>query len=177
MVTSCTGSAPAAIVVMGPAGSGKSLVGARLAAALGWPFYEGDAFHPPANVERMHRGEPLSDADRAPWLAALAATIARCVAGGTPAVLSCSALRRAYREALVPAGAPAGAVAFVYLRADRGLLAARLAARSGHFFPPALLASQLAALEPPAADEPVLTLDAARPPDELVTAVRRALCI
>ena len=175
MVTPCTGPAPAVIVVMGPAGSGKSLVGARLAAALGWPFYEGDDFHPPENVARMHCGEPLTDADRAPWLAALAATVARCLAARTPAVLSCSALRRAYREALVPARAPAGAVEFVYLRADSVLLAARLAARAGHFFAPALLASQLATLEPPAADEPVLTLDAARTPDALVAEVRRAL--
>jgi gluconokinase len=159
------------IVVMGPAGAGKSLVGARLAAALGWPFHEGDAFHPPDNVARMRAGTPLGDAERGPWLAALAALVAGRVAEGAPAVLTCSALRRAYRRALVPPGAPAGAVRFVYLRADAALLAARLAGRTGHFFAPALLASQLAALEPPGDGAPgdreagpVLTLDAARRP-------------
>ena len=163
---------------MGPAGSGKSLVGARLAAALGWAFYEGDAFHPPANVALMRAGTPLGDAERAPWLAALAALVARCVAGGEDAVLTCSALRQGYRRALVPAGAPAGAVAFAYLRAPPEVLERRLAARAGHFFAPALLASQLAALETPGADgepAPVLTVDADAPPDDVVARVRAAL--
>jgi len=165
------------IVVMGPSGSGKTTVGVRLAAALGWPFYEGDDFHPPANVARMQAGIPLSDAERAPWLAALAAVIARCVAEGAPGVLACSALRRDYRRALVPPDAPAGAVRFVYLHAEPALLAARLAGRPGHFFAPALLPSQLAALEEPGAGEPapVLTLDATRTPDALVRVVRAAL--
>lgn len=162
------------IIVMGPAGSGKSLVGTRLAAALGWPFYEGDAFHPAANVARMRAGLPLGDAERAPWLAALAAVVAECLAAETPAVLTCSALRHAYRRALVPAGSARGAVRFVYLHADAALLAARLAGRSGHFFAPDLLASQLTTLEPPDADEPapVLTLDAAPTPEVLVGIVR-----
>lgn len=166
------------LIVMGPAGSGKSLVGARLAATLGWRFFEGDAFHPPANVARMRAGESLRDEDRAPWLAALAAVVAQCLADHTPAVLTCSALTRAYRRALVPAGTARGAVRFVHLHADPALLARRLAARSGHFFAPALLASQLGTLEPPddAHDEPapVLTLDASRSPDALVRAVRDA---
>ncbi len=176
MVTAPAVVAPVVIVLMGPAGSGKSLVGERLATALGWPFYEGDAFHPPANVARMHAGTPLTDADRAPWLAALAAVVARSVAEVTPAVLTCSALKRAYRRALVPAGTASGAVRFVYLRADAAVLATRLAGRSGHFFAAALLASQLDVLEPPVDGEPapVLTVDASRTPDQLVGEVRRA---
>ncbi len=162
---------------MGPAGAGKTTVGRALAAALGWPYHEGDAYHPPENVARMRAGLPLDDAHRAPWLAALAAVVADHVARGEGAVLACSALRQAYRRALVPPGAPPGAVRFVYLHADAALLARRLAGRRGHFFAPALLASQLAALEPPAAGEPapVLSLDAARPPAALVADVRAAL--
>lgn len=178
MVTARDVAPPVVLVLMGPAGSGKSLIGERLAATLGWPFYEGDAFHPPANLARMHAGHPLTDADRAPWLAALAAVIARAVADATPAVLTCSALKRAYRRALVPADAATGAVRFVYLRADAALLAARLAHRPAHFFAPALLASQLSTLEPPdAAGEPapVLTLDASYAPDELVREIRHAV--
>lgn len=164
------------IVVMGPSGSGKTTVGLRLAAALGWPYYEGDDFHPAANVALMQAGTPLGDAERAPWLAALAGVVARCVAEGAPAVLACSALRRDYRRALVPPRAPVGAVRFVYLHAEPALLAARLAGRGGHFFAPALLPSQLAALEAPGAGEPapVLTLDARHTPDVLVDAVREA---
>ncbi len=167
------------IIVMGPAGSGKSFVGERLAAALGWRFYEGDAFHPAANVARMRAGLPLGDAERAPWLDALAHVVADCLAGGTPAVLTCSALRRAYRSALVPAGAAPGTVRFVYLRATPALLAARLAARAGHFFAPDLLASQLAALEPPddAEPAPVLVLDAAASPDALIDDVCRTFAL
>ncbi len=166
------------VIVMGPAGSGKTTVGRALAAALGWPYHEGDAYHPPENVARMRAGVPLDDASRAPWLAALAAVVAGHLARGEGAVLACSALRQAYRRALVPAGAPPGAVRFVYLHADDGLLARRLAERPGHFFAPALLASQLAVLEPPAPEgepAPVLTLDAACPPARLVVAARAAL--
>jgi gluconokinase len=169
------------IVVMGPAASGKTTIGSRLAAAVGCPFYDGDDFHPPANVALMRAGLPLGDAERVPWLAALAALIARCVAGGAPAVLACSALRRAYRRTLVAGVAeearPA-AVRFVYLHADPALLAARLAGRPGHFFDPALLPSQLAALEEPeGGDEPapVLTVDAAADPAALVGTIRAKL--
>ncbi len=166
------------IVVMGPAGAGKTTVGVALAAALGWPFHDGDDYHPPANVARMHAGLPLGDAERAPWLAALGALVARCVAGGASIVLACSALKREYRRVLVPEGAAAGAVRFVYLHAAPAVLAARLAARPGHFFAPALLDSQLAALEEPAGrDEPApaLTVDADAPPDRLVGTIRALL--
>lgn len=167
---------PVVLVVMGPAGSGKSFVGARLAAALGWPFADGDAYHPPENVARMHAGLPLGDAERAPWLAALGALVAGHLARGEPLVLACSALRVAYRRALVPGGAAWGAVRFVYLHAGPALLAERVAGRPGHFFAPALLASQLDALEVPGAgaDEPapVFTADAGSAVEALVAAVR-----
>jgi gluconokinase len=165
------------IVVMGPAGAGKTTVGRRLAASLGWPFHEGDAFHPASNVARMRAGVPLGDAERAPWLAALADVIARTLGAGESAVLACSALKRDYRRRLVPPGTPAGAVRFVYLRADAALLEARLSARTGHYFAPTLLASQLAALEEPGGDEPapVLTLDAGADPGALAAAIRAAV--
>jgi gluconokinase len=163
------------VVVAGPAGSGKSRVGAALAAALGWAFVEGDAHHPAANVARMRAGLALGDAEREPWLAALRAVIAGHLAAGLPAVVACSALRRAYRRALVPAGAAPGAVAFAALRVDAAVLAARLGARPGHFFAPALLVSQLDAWEPLGADEPGGTVDAHAPPDVVVARVAALL--
>ena len=166
------------VIIMGPAGAGKTTVGRRLAESLGWPYHEGDDFHPPENVARMRAGVPLGDADRAPWLAALAALVARCVAAGTPAVLACSALKRDYRRRLAaPAAAAPGQVRFVYLRAAPALLEARLSGRRGHFFAPALLASQLAALEEPAPGEPapVLTVDADAPPESIVDGIRASL--
>ena len=165
------------VVVMGPAGAGKTTVGQALAAALGWPFHDADDFHPAANVARMAAGVALTDDDRAPWLAALAALVARYAAEGASAVLACSALRHAYRDQLV-AAAPA-AVRLVYLRAAPALLAERLAGRRGHYFGAGLLASQLAALEEPDAHEgaPVLVLDAAAPVERLVARVRDALAI
>ena len=164
------------IVLTGPSGSGKSTVGRRLADALGWPLHDGDDYHPPENVARMRAGVPLTDADRAPWLAALAALIAGAAAADRSLVLACSALKRAYRAALVPAG-DEGEVRFVYLRASPALLAERLAARRGHFFDPRLLDSQLAALEEPRGDEaaPVLVVDASADPDALVAEIRGAL--
>lgn len=162
------------IVVTGPAGSGKSYLGARLALALGCVFVEGDAFHPSANVDRMRAGIPLTDLHRAPWLAALAAEIRGHLDGGGCAVVACSALKRSYRRALTPAE-HADAVRFVYLRADPGLLRARVAVRPDHFFPEELLSSQLADLEPPEADEPVLVVDAADPPDRVVEEIVRGL--
>ena len=162
------------IVVTGPAGAGKSRVGRAVAARLGAAFVEGDDHHPADNVARMRAGVPLGDAERAPWLATLAAIIAAHAAAGTPAVVACSALRRAYRDALRPAGAPAGAVVFVALAVPAGVLDARLSARPGHFFPPALLDSQLRAWEPLAADEPGGTVDAGAPVDVVVDRVLAA---
>jgi gluconokinase len=164
------------IVLTGPAGSGKSTVGGRLAEALGWPFVEGDAFHPAENVAAMRAGRPLSDAQRRPWLEALRAEIARHLDAGGSAVIACSALKRAHRRALVRAGAEAR-IRFVYLRASRAMLRQRLQARRGHFFGPELLGSQLEALEPPAAGEGVTVADASHPPDALVAEIRAALAV
>ncbi len=149
-------------VVMGVAGSGKSTVGALLAARLGVPFADGDAFHPPGNLAKMAAGTPLTDADRAPWLDAIAAWLdahERCV-------VACSALRRAYRDRLRRPD-----VCFVYLHGSRELLAARLAARPSHFFPPRLLDSQLADLQPPGPDENAITVSIELTPEAIAEAV------
>lgn len=164
------------VIVVGASGAGKSTVGKPLAARLGWPFLEGDDFHPARNREQMQAGHALGDAERAPWLAVIARSISEHVARGDSAVYACSALKRAYRAALVT-GDTIDAVRFVYLHAPKGVLASRVARRSGHFFPVTLLDSQLAALEMPAATEPVqiLTVDATRPVDALVNEIVAAL--
>jgi gluconokinase len=148
---------------MGVSGSGKSTVGALLAQALQVPFLEGDSFHPPANVARMAAGIALTDADREGWLRTLAEQLKQHALRGV--VLSCSALKRRYRNVL-RSGAPN--VAMIYLAGRPEVLAQRMAGRSGHYMPPSLLASQLATLEPPQADEDALTLDVAHAPPELV---------
>ncbi|MGO4615019.1 gluconokinase [Nocardia sp. 2YAB30] len=152
------------IVVMGVSGSGKSTVGTRLAAVLGVEYAEGDDFHPAANVAKMAAGTPLDDADRAPWLDAVAVWMADHTERG--GVVSCSALKRSYRDRLRAAVPDAF---FVHLAAPQTELARRLTGRRGHFMPPSLLDSQLAALEPLAADENGITIDATRTPDDLVT--------
>ena len=158
------------VLVMGPAGSGKTTVGQLLAGALGWPYFEADDFHPPANIAKMRRAEPLDDADRAPWLAAIRGRIDACVAEGRSAVFTCSALKRAYRHVVMD-GVPG--LRLVYLHADAATLAARLAARRGHFLPPELLTSQLAILEPP---DDALAFDVrAHSAESIVAEIRRAL--
>ncbi len=165
------------LVVFGPSGSGKTTIGRVLAGSLGWPFFEGDDFHPRENVERMRAGMALGDAERAPWLAALAQLIAEHVEQGAPGVLACSALKRRYRAVLVPREAPPDSVRFIYLHADRELLAERLAKRQGHFFPPQLLDSQIADLERPSEEEPapVLQVDVSKPVDQVVERIREWL--
>jgi gluconokinase len=148
---------PTIVVAMGVAGCGKSTVGLLLAGRLGVPFVEGDDFHPAANKAKMAAKHPLDDADRAPWLAALALRIRELSDSGTDAVVSCSALKRGYRDLL--AGAAPG-LWFLYLALDRETAYARIAGRTGHFMPAALLDSQYETLEPPTADEPVMTVDA-----------------
>jgi gluconokinase len=156
------------VVVMGVSGCGKSTVGMRLAPQLGATFIDADDFHPPANVERMRAGIALTDAERAPWLDALAARLAAAGAEDEAVVLACSALKRSYRDAL-RRGAPA--LTLVHLTGSPALLAQRLTARPGHYMPPSLLTSQLATLETPAADEQAITLDVAAATDELVAAI------
>ena len=159
---------PAVVVVMGPSGAGKTTVGRALAERLGWPFHDADDFHPEENVARMRDGHPLTDDDRAPWLARLRDLIADVLRDEGSAVLACSALRRAYRAALVPPSAPAGAVRFAYLRVPRAELADRLTSRSAHYMPASLLDSQLATLEVPGPDEDALAIAAERPVADIV---------
>lgn len=147
---------------MGVSGCGKSTVGAALASALHVEFIEGDAFHPRENVARMAAGIALTDADRAGWLRALAAHIAQAASRGV--VVSCSALKRAYRDVL----RRAQPVRFLWLDVPRAQLEARLATRTGHYMPASLLDSQLATLEPPGADEDALRLDGTAPVPDLV---------
>jgi len=141
---------------MGVSGSGKSTLGAALARALGVGFIEGDALHPPRNIAKMSVGEPLTDADRRPWLDAVAAALAEA-ARRKGAVAACSALKRAYRDR-IRQGAGTN-VAFVYIDLDAATLHRRLAQRRGHFMPASLLDSQLAALEPPGPDEDAVVVD------------------
>jgi gluconokinase len=162
---------PLVIVLMGVSGCGKSTTGAALSKRLGWPFRDADSFHPPANIAKMSRGVPLNDEDRWPWLAAIAQWIdARCAAG-KPGIVSCSALKRAYRSRIV--GAREG-VQLVYLKGDMGLIGQRLQARKDHFMPASLLESQFAALEEPGADErPVVVSIALSPPRVAQTIIER----
>lgn len=160
------------IVIMGPAGAGKSTVGQSLAETLGWRFVDADAFHSEANRARLARGEALSDADRTPWLAALRREIATALAHCQPMVLACSALKRMYREMLLPYERGQRRICFVYLRVSAPELANRLSTRVGHFAPVELLDSQLATLEEPVPEEGVLTLDGELPVDTLVRQIR-----
>jgi carbohydrate kinase (thermoresistant glucokinase family) len=152
-------------IVMGVTGAGKSEIGAAFARALGVPFVEGDAYHSAANVARMSAGVPLTDEDRREWLAALAARLRESEHAGTGIVLSCSALKRRYRD-ILRQGAPD--VRFIYLSGERSLITARLAGRRDHFMPPALLDSQLATLEPPTADEKAWVCEIDAPPGAIV---------
>jgi gluconokinase len=153
------------IILMGVAGSGKTTVGRELAGELGWKFYDADDFHPRANVEKMSRGVPLGDADRAPWLERLRELIESCPGGGEDAVLACSALKENYRRTLVVDDG----VKLVYLKGDRELLLGRLSERHGHFMKPEMLDSQLATLEEP---QHALTVDINETPEEIAAKIR-----
>jgi gluconokinase len=155
---------PSVIVAMGVSGAGKSTIAAMLAVRLGWAYEDGDWFHPPANIEKMHSGHALTDDDRWPWLEAIAAWIDAVRHAGGHGVIACSALKRAYREVLMRDRPD---VQLVYLKGDRDLIARRISLREGHhFMPAALLDSQFATLEEPADDErPIVVSIDARPHD------------
>lgn len=160
------------LVVMGVSGSGKSTVAGLLADRTGCVLAEGDDFHPASSIARMAAGRPLDDPLRAPWLAAITSWLAERAARGECAVVSCSALTRAYRDVLRGAGPD---VRMVHLAGPRELVAQRLAARRGHFMPPELLDSQYAALEPLDADEPGITVDLAASPHEITDEILHRL--
>jgi gluconokinase len=161
------------VIVAGVSGSGKTTVGAMLAGRLGWPFADADDFHPAANVEKMRAGIPLTDDDRWPWLRAIGAWMDEHTARNSSAVITCSALKRSYRDLLLD-GRPQALM--VFLAADRDVLTRRLAARHGHFFPSQLLGTQFDALEPPGADEHVVSIVPADDPAATVAAILAVLC-
>jgi gluconokinase len=157
------------VIVMGVSGVGKTTVGKLLASALGAGFVEGDAYHPPENVEKMRRGIPLDDADREPWLERLAREIGMWLEEGRTVVLACSALRQRYRDMLM-AGRPD--VYFVHLQGSEELIRARLAERRGHYMPPSLLSSQLATLETP---RDAIVAEVTGTPEEIAAGVQAEL--
>lgn len=156
------------LVLMGVAGSGKTSVGQALAARIGTAYRDGDDLHPPGNIARMARGEPLTDADRWPWLE----RVGQALAAEEALILGCSALKRAYRDRIRDA---AGEVIFVHLSGSRRVIAARMRAREGHFMPASLLDSQFAALEPPGPDEAAVTVDIDQPVEAVVSDILRGL--
>jgi gluconokinase len=157
------------VIVMGVSGTGKTTVGQQLAASLGWRFVDADDLHPPEHMKKMAAGHPLTDEDRAPWLARVRGVIADALAHDEHLVLACSALKRAYRDLLT---VDPSRERWVYLHAPREVIASRMEHRHGHFMPPALLGSQLDTLEPP---EDALSIDVTPPPDVVVANVLKAL--
>lgn len=155
---------PHGYLVMGVSGCGKSTIGKMLAERLGWVFHDADDFHPPANIEKMKSGIPLTDEDRRPWLERLSFLLRKEVVTGIHPVLACSALRQSYRDILL-AGLPGFQI--VYLKGDRKLIAARMNSRPGHFMPAALLDSQFATLEEPSGPD-VLEVDLRLAPSEIL---------
>jgi gluconokinase len=147
------------LVIMGVSGSGKSTVAGVLAGQLGWDLAEGDDMHPDENVEKMRAGHPLTDEDRWPWLETVASWIAEHTMAGVPGIITCSALKRIYRDVL-----RGNHVVFIHLVGSKDQIGRRMAARQGHFMPSGLLDSQIATLEPPGPDENVLVVDVGRKP-------------
>ena len=162
---------PRVIVLMGVSGSGKSTIGKRLGEVLGWTFRDADSFHPQANIDKMSRGQPLTDEDRRPWLAAIAAWIDDRLATGEHGIVSCSALKRDYRRALLGGRRQVG---LVFLRGDFALIADRMSRRRGHFMPPSLLESQFRTLEEPAPEERALVVPIWLSPRKVVESIVRA---
>jgi gluconokinase len=162
------------VIVAGVSGSGKTTVGALLAGRLHWRFADADTFHPEANIAKMRAGIPLTDADREPWLRAITGWMDERIAASESAVVTCSALKRAYRDRLL-GGRPTATM--VYLEVSRAVLERRLLARPGHFFPEKLLDSQLAAFEPPAPDERVRVVPAEGDAPETAAAIIATLSL
>jgi gluconokinase len=163
---------PIIVVVMGVSGSGKTTVSALLAAALGWQFQEGDDLHPAANIEKMRSGIPLTDADRLPWLGKIAEEIDRWRERGESGVVTCSALKRQYRNIIIGSRPE---VQLVYLKGSHELIQSRLAARNEHFMPAALLESQFAALEEPTSEEHPIVIDVGCKPTDIAAEIVRQL--
>ncbi len=163
---------PQALVVMGVSGSGKSTVGEALARRLGWEMAEGDRLHPAENVEKMRQGVPLTDADRWPWLDRIGALLEAWAADGRSGLVTCSALKRVYRDRLLSARPD---LRFVYLKGSAALIAERVKARHHEYMPASLLKSQFDALEEPEPGEPVIPIDAGAPPEIEVETIVKAL--
>ena len=161
------------VIIFGVAGAGKTTIGELLARELGWKFYEGDDFHPPANTDKMEQGKPLTDQDRQPWLEKLRKVVQRVTAANENAVLACSALKKKYRDQLQVSSE----VKLVFLRGSRARIAEQLKSRRGHFFDPKLLASQFADLEEPGTSENALTVDLKGEPEELVERIKEKLMV
>jgi gluconokinase len=159
---------PAVLVVMGVSGVGKTTIAALLSKRLSWPYRDADEFHPQANIDKMHSGQPLTDEDRWPWLRAIAAFIATERARGEHAVVTCSALKRSYRDIIVGGRED---VRLVFLKGEKALLETRLKGRHGHFMPSSLLQSQLATLEEPGADERPITVSVDAAPEAIVSEI------
>ena len=153
---------------MGTTGAGKTTIGGMLAAQLNWQFADADTFHPPANIQKMSRGVPLNDTDRAPWLAAMRKAILEWIAAGKNVILACSALKRAYRDEL----RPSPEIKIVYLKGSYALFAERIRQRHGHFAGEGILAGQFADLEEPV---DAIMVDAAKSPEEIVAEIRKQL--
>jgi gluconokinase len=160
--------APVAVVLTGPAGSGKTTVGRALAERLGWPFVDGDTLHPARNIAAMAAGKALTDDDRSAWLDAVAGQITAWISRGTSGVIACSALKRSYRTRLAQTDP---CTAFVFLRVPREVLVARVGGRRGHFMPVNLVDSQLETLEEPTVDERVISVDGTLPAPIIIATV------
>jgi ribose 5-phosphate isomerase A len=163
---------PPILVIMGVSGSGKTTIAEELSARLGWPFEDGDSLHPETNIAKMHAGMPLTDADRLPWLARVAAWIDGQRAKRKPGIIACSALKRAYRQTII---GDRPEVRLVYLRGGRDLMAEHLSGRHGHFFPPELLRSQIDTLEEPDPGEEPMTVDASASAEQVADTIIRLL--
>jgi carbohydrate kinase (thermoresistant glucokinase family) len=167
-----TSPSPVILVVMGVSGSGKTTVATALSERLGWPYEEGDSLHPKANVEKMASGHPLNDDDRWPWLEKVTEWAEGLLADGRSGVITCSALKRSYRDLINRSG---NGIRFVYLQGEKSLIAERLAARRGHYMPASLLDSQFADLEEPAVDEPAIRVHIGPAPNEIVDTIMKRL--